>query len=162
MSTATSKPESQSNSDSDRERRSVIALLILFALGGLMRLSAPTSFAEIRLHDLAQIREALDAYHRDHQGYPVASFVSAWTDGKHNPVWIPGLVPRYLPRLPEDPRGTRESAQQYLYTSDGRDYKIIAHGPEDCSLVVARSPSLADPRRATWAYGYWTEGAAAW
>ncbi|MGC4071642.1 MAG: hypothetical protein QM760_03860 [Nibricoccus sp.] len=64
--------------------------------------------------------------------------------------------------MPEDPRGSHESAQQYLYTSDGRDYKIIAHGPEDCSLVVARTPSLADPRRTTWAYGYWTEGAAAW
>lgn len=162
MSAAPSKSGSQDPGSSERERRSVIALLILFALGGLLRLSAPASFAEIRLRDLVQMREALEAYRRDHQSYPLAPFVSAWSDGKHNPAWIPGLVPRYLPRLPEDPRGSHESAQQYLYTSDGKDYKIIAHGPEDFSLVVARSPALADPRRPTWAYGYWTEGAAAW
>ncbi|MBI5426093.1 MAG: hypothetical protein HZA32_18630 [Opitutae bacterium] len=140
----------------------MIALLILVTLGVLVRLCAPASFAEIRLRDLARIREALEAYRRDHQAYPAASFVSAWSDGKHNPAWIPGLVPQYLSRLPEDPRGSHESAQQYLYTSDGKDYKIIAHGPEDCALVVARTPSLADPRRTTWAYGYWTAGAATW
>jgi hypothetical protein len=72
------------------------------------------------------------------------------------------LVPEYLEQLPRDPRGNDVPDQQYLYRSDGKDYKLISHSPEDYTFVRASRPELIDPVREGWAYGFWTEGAVGW
>ena len=40
--------------------------------------------------------------------------------------------------------------------------KLISHGPEDCATVKSKYPSLIDPARDCWAFGYWTPGAVNW
>ncbi len=106
--------DSARTAEKARQVRSALALVVLVVVLFGLRIAAPKSFAEIRLADLQRIRTSLEAYRRDHGAYPGAMFSSAWVTGHHRADWIPGLVPKYLSSLPEDPRGTHESAQQYL------------------------------------------------
>ena len=117
-----------------------------------------------RLRDLDAMRQALDAYHAAHGSYPAnAAFAGLVTaGGGTDPGWLPGLVPDYLPALPRDPARSNDANTQYLYRSDGRDYKLLAHGGGDCDMARKNNPGLVDPARDCWAYGYWTPGAAAW
>jgi polysaccharide pyruvyl transferase WcaK-like protein len=118
-----------------------------------------------RLEDLLAMRNAIEAYHQRNHVYPRSSggwdgLYSRW--GASTPGWIPGLVPEYLSQLPRDPRKTDHPELQYLYTSDGLDYKLISHLPEDIDAVGQAHPDTIDPVREGWAYGFWTDGAARW
>ena len=118
-----------------------------------------------RLGHLSAIREALAAHHDAHGTYPKSSggwdgLYTSW--GVSTREWIPGLVPAYLAELPRDPRYSDRPDQQYLYMSNGRDYKLISHQPDDVAAVRQIHPELTDPVRDGWAYGYWTDGAAGW
>ncbi|TVM17297.1 hypothetical protein DPQ33_08915 [Oceanidesulfovibrio indonesiensis] len=118
----------------------------------------------MRYYDFRSIRKALQAYKEKYGSYPVSS--GGWDGvktlwGKEGKDWIPGLVPEFLPALPRDPRGNDNPTEQYLYKSDGIDYKLLAHRAEDSFAVRQVLPSLADPRREL-AYGIWTSGAAHW
>jgi len=108
--------------------------------------------------DLTAIRNALNAYYADNGTYPVGN-VSV-NDASHPPKdrWIPGLVPKYLAAVPTDPRGLPAANRQYLYMSDGRQYKIISHGSEDATYGSKARPDLVDPLRPTHAFGFWTSG----
>lgn len=108
--------------------------------------------------DLTVIRNALNAYYADNGAYPVAE-VSV-NDASHPPRdrWIPGLVPKYLAVVPTDPRGLSAANHQYLYMSNGRDYKIIAHGAEDAAYGRKARPDLVDPLRPEHAFGFWSPG----
>jgi hypothetical protein len=124
-----------------------------------------TGYGSKRLEDLTVICKALSAYHKKHGIYPKSSggwdgFYSAW--GKSGSDWISGLVPAYLSELPRDPRHTDLPEQQYLYMSNGEDYKLISHNPEDLEIVKQAHPEMTDPMRAAWAYGFWTEGGIGW
>ncbi|MNJ65869.1 hypothetical protein D3C77_619080 [compost metagenome] len=86
---------------------------------------------------------------------------SQW--GKDSEEWISGLAPKYIPALPRDPALSTKSMPQYMYRSDGSDYKLLAHGNTlTCKLVARLSPELLDPLRNCWGFGYWTDGARAW
>jgi hypothetical protein len=118
-----------------------------------------------RIEHLLSIRNALEAYYARHHAYPRSSggwdgLYSLW--GKSTPDWIPGLTPGYFVRLPRDPRNSSRPDQQYLYKSDGHDYKIICHGAEDTADVRKLRPDLIDPVRSSWAYGFFTKSAAQW
>lgn len=123
-------------------------------------------FIEVR--DLLEIAYALERYKRDHWSYPISSAgTKAWDGIKSNfgesrEDWIRGLVPHYLDKLPRDPRMLDNGIQQYLYMSDGANYKLIAFKPSNCHLVKSSYPSLIDPKRGCQAYGFWSEGAASW
>jgi type II secretory pathway pseudopilin PulG len=106
--------------------------------------------------DLETIRQALEAYRTDHGAYPVAEV--SINDASHPPKdrWIPGLVPRYLSKLPADPRQLPASNRQYLYMSNGKGYKLIAHGAEDANYGRVAHPERVDPRRPDHAFGFWT------
>ncbi len=116
-----------------------------------------------RLEDLTSLRDAIERYQADTGAYPGTNL--QWTglavcDGKARPDWIPGLVPKYLKQLPRDPRASNNCNQQYLYRSDGRNFKLIAHDPDDFPQVKAKWPKMVDPGpRGPPAYGYWTPGA---
>jgi hypothetical protein len=49
-----------------------------------------------------------------------------------------------------------------LYNSNGIDYKLISHNPENIDYVIKNYPELLDPSRSSWAFGIWTENAAKW
>jgi hypothetical protein len=108
--------------------------------------------------DLRAIRNALTAYHADHGSYPVAA-VSVGDASHPDPDrWIPGLSPHYLSQVPRDPRRLSASNRQYLYMSNGRDYKIITHGAEEAEYGRKARPELVDPRRPEYAFGFWSPG----
>src|SRR5262245_46268693 len=126
-----------------------------------------------RVGDLTNLRDALVAYKNANGSYPI-SINGQWS-GRHNAWgpeaddWIPGLSPQYIKVLPRDPRLSDNGDEQYLYKSNGKDFKVIVTRPEnDCPIIARDRPDLLDPQRGfggdpqCWAYGYWTEGAAGW
>ncbi len=120
--------------------------------------------------DLQEIRSALESYRAAHGAYPVSRGWSAGfnpngylgPDAYSGPDWVPGLVPDYLTQLPQDPRNRIDQRTQYLYCSDGKDYKLISNGAYDCYQISKRFPERIDPVRYCIAYGYWTDGAHSW
>ncbi|MES2436700.1 MAG: type II secretion system protein [Patescibacteria group bacterium] len=159
----------------------VIELIVVFAIIGLLSsfVLTTTSTARFnarsaqRLADLGQIHVALELYYDEHQSYPPSSgwngIYSCWgyasTDSNAN-GWISQLVPRYIYKLPRDPRNHINCDAQYIYSSNTVDYKLIAHNPENCMGETRRNLPLRDPTRGgnngCWAFGYWTPGAVSW
>jgi hypothetical protein len=76
--------------------------------------------------------------------------------------WIPGLVSAYINALPRDPRNNTTPSQQYIYNSDGKDYKLISYNPENITALKKNYPGIADPQRPNNAVGFWTSGATNW
>lgn len=122
-----------------------------------------------RLADLSAIKTALEAYRAENGAYPASEGGGTEWNGRlwagADGAWIPGLAPKYIAALPTDPRDAVTPYMQYVYRSDGQNYKLLALFPEDCSTTVGERRELADPvrnaRRCS-AYGYWTPGAANW
>jgi hypothetical protein len=117
-----------------------------------------------RMHDFAVIARALEAYKAKHGLYPQVDDWVGYLDERHYAAgdWIPGLSPEFLSAVPIDPKGSMLPQQQYLYASNGADYKLIAHGAEDGPYVARRRAYKDDPRRTGYAYGIWTPGAVNW
>jgi len=126
------------------------------------------SFTPERVVHLSEIATALEKYKLANRSYPISrnsgkewnAFISS--DLSVDPNWIPNLAPMYINELPRDPRKNNIHDNQYLYKSNGAHYKLIAVRPDDCKLVMLRSPEMIDPRRTCKAYGFWTEGAIRW
>ena len=171
-------------------KRLAIVIIILGALfaGGWQAytsLISPRHYAQ-RMKDLAVIRTALDKYRQVRGAYPVSSSNGErWNGIGWDGVpgdWIPGLVPDFISALPRDPNSAENPFQQYVYRSDGKDYKLLVLGPDDCEYVARTHPDMEDlprnvykykelaakkitlptPIRICRAYGYWTTGAADW
>ena len=113
--------------------------------------------------DLLTIKNALDIYYQKNNAYPLSQ---GWDGiysnyGYSGADWIKNLVPNYLPYLPRDPRNEDNGEAQYLYFSDGKDYKLISHRPYPLDMIFVQHfyPELVDPHRPTWAFGFWTKGA---
>jgi hypothetical protein len=123
-----------------------------------------------RIGDLRELKTSLQSYRAKTGHYPMsADNGNSWNglQWKGDPSdWIPGLAPTYIPRLPSDPRSLGNPYNQYVYKSDGTDYKLLSLVPEDCALAVSVDPALSDPGRNVfkqcYAYGYWTPGAVGW
>lgn len=113
-----------------------------------------------RINDLVTVNAALEQYHATHNGYPVSNQMQGYASqygGSLGANWIPELGQA----LPRDPAGSEAGNEsQYLYVSDGVDYKLIAHVPGDCSSAVETNGVRIDPRRSDaqscWAYGFWS------
>jgi len=118
-----------------------------------------------RVRDLTKIIHALERYKLDNKQYPISS--NGWDGlytiyGVASEQWIAGIVPKYLDRLPSDPRNNNSGDNQYFYRSNGANYKLIAHTPDDCEKIKQLFPTLIDPSRDCWAYGFWTKNAERW
>ncbi len=125
-----------------------------------------------RLKTFGEIKQALDRYKQAYGKYPTSDSIPT-TKNKLNLTvnWVGfasesnlkdgfyKLIPVYLNSVPKDPRNDNIQMHQYVYISDGKDFKFIAHQPEDIKDMVINSPALADPNRPGWAYGIWTSGA---
>jgi hypothetical protein len=150
------------------------ALLLAIALLLLVMLLPAWLYPDraIRLADFAKLMTALESYRADNGHYPIslsAGGGNEWTGIGWNGVgedWLPGLVPKYLEKLPRDPRGPGIAQAQYIYFSDGQDYKLLSLSTPECRWTVLMNPAMNDPRRNTEdvceAYGYYTGGAAQW
>ena len=139
----------------------LLASVVLVALNGA-RIKARTTK---RTADLSQLQKALEMYYNMNNAYPNSGgnwdgIYTCWGDASEN--WISGLVPAYISRLPRDPRNHTNCGEQYIYNSNGIDYKLISHNPEECSEVKAKYLNLIDPARDCWAFGNWSPGAAGW
>lgn len=117
------------------------------------------------VYDLVRITEALFEYKADRGAFPKSDnwdgYVSDW-GRSGGELWIDGLATDYIKALPRDRRQVLAPAQQYLYKSDGKDFKLISHDPVDCNMLSKIEPSLIDPKRSCNAVGFWTQGAESW
>ena len=114
-----------------------------------------------RVSDLVTINDALKAYRAKHGKYPVAEKLAGYLERGRD--WIPGLSPEFVAELPRDPAMSDDRAgPQYLYASNGADYKLVAQG---VSLVGGTNVEVLgvkfDPSKNNTmekaAFGFWTE-----
>lgn len=118
--------------------------------------------------DLIAIIYALEKYKIDNSSYPLSSengtawdgFISSY--GASGVDWIHGLVPTYIDSLPRDPRNLEDGTRQYLYFSNGANYKLIVHKPDNCENIEKKFPSMVDPIRECYSYGFWSAGGGGW
>lgn len=149
----------------------LIELLVVVAIIGLLSsvvfaaLSSARQRARVAesILELRNVNTAIMSYYAANGSYPVVSgwsgFNSCW--GAASVQYIPGIVPTYMPSLPREPLNNTSCNSQYIYSSDGNNYKLIYHDPENCSVVKASYPNLVDPIRdctTYYAYGFWSPG----
>jgi len=133
----------------------LIELLIVIAIIGLLAgvlvvlVNPVTQIAKAhdleRKNTLRKLQGSLEQYFADNGAYP--STGGAWysSDPDDNSCclapsgdWIPGLSPKYISELPQDPTGGQSTISDpagtcqfykraYLYRSDGQEYSILAH-----------------------------------
>ncbi|ODP31257.1 hypothetical protein [Pandoraea sp. ISTKB] len=126
--------------------------------------------AEDRIREMYEIAKQLAHYKQEHGAYPAQ--VPPATNGtpyqqvmgeKIMPALvhgdIPGLFPQYMAR-PAAMQPGSPGAPEYLYLSDGEDYKLIYANPPDYAYAKQAHPALIDQERG--AYGIWTSGARLW
>ena len=103
------------------------------------------------------INDALKAYHAKNGAFPQAAALAGMNERGAN--WLPGLAPDFVKELPLDP--THGPGTQYVYVSDGANYKLLATG-----VSLVNSPNVevlgikVDPTRNPTAesasFGFWT------
>jgi hypothetical protein len=115
-----------------------------------------------RVSDLVSINDALKAYHSRHGSFPKAEGLSGYV--QRGAAWIPGLAPDFIKVLPRDPAQSDDpSAPQYLYASNGADYKLLAHGVAlaggtNVEVLGVRIDPSRNPTAERASFGFWTEG----
>jgi type II secretion system protein G len=127
----------------------ILAALVMNAFSGVQKKARVTE----AVTDIAAINKAILAYHAINGNYPNNNMTWAGSDKAIN--FIPELVPEYIEKVPQSkmpPDG------EYMYRSNGSEYKIFAHTDGLCTEVKKQRPELIDPSRDCWAYGYWSEG----
>lgn len=113
----------------------------------------------LRAEDLLKIRVGLDSFQNAKGRYPGSTGTKFNTNGERGPDWIPEIRTVVPVALPVDRRNSEKAEDQYLYISNGGEYKLLAQNPHDCGAVQKWMPELVDPVRGCEAIGYWTEGA---
>jgi prepilin-type N-terminal cleavage/methylation domain-containing protein len=146
----------------------VLSSIVIASMNGARRNSDYLK----RVADLGQVKLALTNYQLKYGRYPTtgggwSGYGSCWVSGSAtgNINYIPLLVTeRLIARLPVDIRSTATCTNEitYIYRSDGRDYKLIAHSAPDVTIAISKNPEMRDPVRPNHAYGFWTPGAATW
>jgi hypothetical protein len=124
--------------------------------------STPRLHNRRRVSDLVTINDALKAYFQKHGSYPAASGLGGASE--RGAAWIPGLAPEFLPELPLDPAtATEHAGPQYVYASDGKDYKLLALnvslvGSTSVEVLGVKIDHTRKPTMENASFGYWTPG----
>lgn len=109
--------------------------------------------------DLQRVNNALQAYKEKYHCYPKSKgfqgVTSQWGATKGD-IWIDGLVPDFIDKLPQG------NKKEFLYCSNGKDYKLLLHAPDNVELLFELYPTYRDPVRSTYALGFWTKNASSW
>lgn len=133
----------------------LIELLVVIVIIGILATISTATFRDNinkardtqRVSDITNVHKALQAYYIFNGSYPsTGGFENALGDptcdftlsgsDTHTENWIPGLVPNYINKLPQDPTGKDQTlgsyrADQgtcYIYASDGTYYILTAWG----------------------------------
>lgn len=126
--------------------------------------------ADQRVTEMFDIASALAAYHLEHGHYPTRAGMADGTLPAHaiystgivgvEPIVgdIPGLFPAYMPR--PDTMRVRYGMANYMYFSDGVDFKLVYAGAVDLPYAAQSHPALFDAKNA--GYGVWTWDARNW
>lgn len=139
----------------------LLELIIVIAIIGILATLGLTSFTGAqqkardtkRKGDLKAIQNAVEQYFTDNGGYPDTG--GAWWGvcsdfGSHADTgvngYIPNLAPKYIQRLPHDPRENQAglcsaTSSCYLYKSNVVDYKLLAN----CTPETISTPNPSDP-----------------
>lgn len=141
---------------------SIIGLLSSVVLGSLNSARSKARDTKRKL-DLKQLQTALNMYYDKNGSYPITCdddtyWCPTWysvTDYGGNLStsgpggYIPNLAPTYIPVLPVDPSNRTDGWYGYLYSSDGVNYKLLAHeGPE--SYPAEGQPFFDEARSVNW------------
>ena len=108
------------------------------------------------------INDALKSYHARNGSYPKTEGLKGFSE--RGAVWIPGITPDYLPELPRDPaQSSDKSGPQYVYVSDGKDYKLLATGVSliggtNVEVLGVRIDPSKQPTAENASFGFWTAG----
>ncbi len=121
---------------------------------------SPLLYNRKRVSDLVTINDALKAYFKKHNAYPVANGLGGMAE--RGAAWIPGLAPEFVPELPRDP-AMEAGGPQYVYASDGKDYKLLAHnvslvGGTNVEVLGVKVDMTRQPTMENASFGYWTPG----
>lgn len=121
--------------------------------------SDPRLLNRKRVTDLVSMNDALKAYHAQHGSYPKAEGLLGYAE--RGEAWIPGLAPDFIPRLPSDPAGGAQPNVQYVYASDGKNYKLLAQnvsliGGTNVEVLGVRIDPTRRPTAENAAFGFWT------
>lgn len=120
--------------------------------------------------ELLEIVEALHKYSKTNNSYPKSLYdaqlgfiLTSYKNAKRKHHWIEGLVPTFLPSLPESdiPQAPHEAT--FIYRSNGGYFMILARNPEDCLWVRKFfNELLYDSTGECLGYGIWTSRAMLW
>jgi prepilin-type N-terminal cleavage/methylation domain-containing protein len=161
----------------------IIAILTAFGTFAFQQALAKARDAQ-RRNDLKQLQTALQAYYNDYGSYPITEGVPGCEDagtsdwcgepsayGGQTSTYIKGLTPKYIRRLPNDPKAgvarldvsaiCTTARTGYVYRSDGADYKLVAHCTPEQPLNNPKD-ALYDPFRPNGAWAVYTDGAKDW
>jgi hypothetical protein len=110
-----------------------------------------------RVQDLVTINDAVKAYYAKNGAYPKAEGLAGANE--RGAAWIPGLSPDFLPSLPRDP--LHNGATQYVYVSDGANYKLLAQGASlvgsgNVEVLGIKIDQTRNPTQQNASYGFWT------
>ena len=124
--------------------------------------SDPRLLNRKRVSDLVSINDALKAYHALNNAYPKAADLAGFCE--RGAAWIPGLAPDFIATLPRDPvQASDMSGPQYVYVSDGKDYKLLAHGVSllggtNVEVLGVRIDPTRNPTAKNASFGFWSPG----
>lgn len=124
--------------------------------------SDPRLLNRKRVSDLVSINDALKSFFAKHGSYPKAEGLSGYPE--RGVAWIPGIAPEFLPELPRDPaQSTDKAGPQYVYVSDGKDYKLLAQsvsliGGTNVEVLGVRIDPTRQPTAENAAFGFWSAG----
>ena len=169
----------------------LVVIAIIGILAGVVVVNVGNASAKARdakrVSDLKALNTAIQMYYDDHGSYPSTTTQPSlsscgWVSNTLDNYWacyaedfIPGLQnSTYISTLPKDPKpriGWLDNTKfdgGYLYYSNGADYKIMVHTPENCDYE--KNKVIADPPRSPggvyasvdtttcWAWSYYSDG----
>ncbi|EKE25015.1 MAG: hypothetical protein ACD_5C00327G0002 [uncultured bacterium] len=155
----------------------LIELLIVIAIIGILASAVLVNTNSARLKartaksvlELQSVNTSLQSYQALYGSYPVSSDSGNNWDGycsfygaSLGVNWIPllatvGLSNGSLPIEPRNNGACWDDKRQYLYRSNGTDYKLISHWSESMSVP----DNLIDPVRDTYSWGWWSSSVSA-
>lgn len=160
---------------------SIVEILVVIAIISLvtsivftnLKLARSKAKNAARRVDFKTLQTALELYKQDNGRYPPtvrAGGHRRWYDSQNCPnKWIPGLVPKYISALPDEPDQNilcladnppveeYPAGTAYRYKSDGVSYKIHDHcAPITPDMTVVTNPLYHCPNNGTGHENSWS------
>jgi len=148
----------------------IVELLIVIVVIGILAGITVVSYNGIQERakfataksDLAAINKAILMFYGENGYYPfpTTSCTNGWCgwDQSVNP-FVPGLVPKYISKLPQLPN-TYANGDTYLYKStDGARYQLMRYKSDGLNaLERTDNPMIGSPSFTTTGWGYASDG----